>query len=199
MKISRKILFGVLTFSWTVMAQGRSNLKIGFELSELLQNRFRSLGQKNCTLILGQEFPKGGWNNYGYQLLLINVELSPEHLQNNPFLKGNKSNLTGNLFVSRILVDLFPFEKKFGLVRFIPIVGLGFGYNRTILQSGQTYDLNGLTFGTDFRLQTEFLSRLFFEFPVIDASVYLWKSRPTKGTIGEIIIDYPEWELFSSG
>lgn len=175
--------------------QSNFNLHFGFEISELLQNRFRNLGPRNFTFLAGQEFRSGKWQDLGWRVLLMNVELSQEHLQGNSFIKGDKTDLEGALTVGRVYLDWYPVSKELSFLRFRPILSLGTGYNRNVIQESQIYDLNGITLDAGFRLQTEFFRRVFIEFPVADAFVYLWKNRSAKGAVNDARIDYPEWGM----
>lgn len=169
---------------------------IGVELSELMQNRFRNLGPDNFTFYCGQEALFGYQPSLGWRLLLINVELSKEHLQSNRFISGDKSDLSGRLTVSRLYLDWYPVEKKLGFVAFRPIVSAGLGYNRTVIARNDTYDLRAISLGPGFRLQTEFFKSAFVEFPVIDGFIYLWKSGPAKRNFPDWRIESPEWGMF---
>lgn len=109
----------------------------GFELSELMQNQFSNLGNKNYTFFFGQQFYSERLKNFGYRILLINVELSSEHLRDNPSIKGDKSNLEGNLTVGRLFLDYWhPTSKIFGFVSFQPVFSIGLGYNRNQIRKG---------------------------------------------------------------
>ncbi len=171
------------------------NLHFGFELSELLQNNFTNLGPKNFTLFAGQEFWFKKLQNFGYRVLIINVELSSEHLAGNSFIKGDKSDLTGSLTAGRVYFDWYPARKKLLFISFNPIFSTGLGCNRNVIQNNEVYDLRGFTLDAGFRLQGEFLKKFFIEFPVIDGFVYLWKNRSAKGIIDNAFIDYPEWGM----
>lgn len=171
------------------------NFHFGFEISELLQNNFRNLGLKNFTFFFGQKFWFEKLQNFGYRVLIINVELSSEHLAGNNFIKGDKSGLIGSLTVGRIFFDWYPARKKIMFIQFNPVFSTGLGYNRNIIQNNAVYDLNGITLNAGFRLQSEFLEKVFIEFPVIDGFFYLWKSRSAKGIVDNAIIDYPEWGM----
>ncbi|MEO0052224.1 MAG: hypothetical protein ABIK11_06805 [candidate division WOR-3 bacterium] len=166
---------------------------IGLELSELLQNRFRNPGPDNFTLLAGVETEKPGVD-FGCRLLVINVQLSNEHLQTSRFIAGDKSGLTGRLFISRLYAELYPVKQELGILRLLSVAGLGTGYDRTMLTNSYgSYDLRGLTLNAGARLQTEFFRRVFLEFPVMDIALYLKKSRPTRDTLGTTVINYPEW------
>ncbi len=168
------------------------SLHFGLELSELLQNRFHNPGPDNFTLLAGLETEKPGVN-FGCRLLVINVQLSNEHLETNRFIGGDKSGLVGRLFISRLYAELYP-VKKSGIVRLLPVAGLGIGYDRTALTNSYgTYELRGWTLNVGARLQTEFFRRVFLEFPVMDIAWYLKKNRSTRDTLGTTVIDYPEW------
>jgi hypothetical protein len=168
------------------------NIHFGFEISELLQNNFNNLGIKNFTLFLGQRFWKKGFEDFGYRILFINVELSTEHLSNNPFIKDEKMGLGGNLTVGRLYFDWYPVEKKIYFMELKPVLGIGIGYTRTVISNNEIYDLKSFSLSANFRVQYEFFRKLFIEFPVGDGFVYLWKNRSAKGTIENTIIDYPE-------
>jgi len=187
------VIFSLIFFVNIVQARNKTRLHIGIELSELLQNRFRNLGTNNFTILGGAEFPGSGRKNFGCRLMLINVQLSNEHLMDNHFIKGDKSNLSGRLFVSRCYAELYPLEKKLGFVSFAPVAGFGPGYSRILFQNTDIYELKGITLGANLRLQTQLFNRIFIEFPVIDVSPYLWKNRSTHATIGSATIEYPEW------
>ncbi|MEO0136987.1 MAG: hypothetical protein ABIL40_09930 [candidate division WOR-3 bacterium] len=167
-------------------------IHLGFEISELLQNNFRDLGPKNFTFFFGQEFWCKKLQNFGYRVLVINVDLSAEHLSNNNFIKGDKSGLTGSLTAGRIFFDWYPARKKVMFIQFNPIFSAGLGYNRNIIQNNAVYDLNGITLDAGFRLQSLFFEKVFIEFTVIDGFLYLWKNRSAKGIVDNAIIDYPE-------
>ncbi|MEO0020285.1 MAG: hypothetical protein ABIK47_06595 [candidate division WOR-3 bacterium] len=168
---------------------------VGVELSELMQNRFRNLGPDNLTFYCGQQTLFGYQPRLGWRLLLINVELSKEHLQSNRFISGDKGDLSGRLTVSRLYLDWYPLEKKLGFISFKPIVSAGLGYNRTVIKHNETYDFRTVSFGPGFRLQTEFFNSVFVEFPVIDGFVYLWKSGPARQGFSSWQIEYPEWGM----
>ncbi len=171
------------------------NIYFGFEISELLQNNFNNLGIKNFTLFLGQRIWKKGFQDLGYRMLLINVELSTEHLSNNRFIKGEKLSLGGNLTVGRLYLDWYPVEKKVYFMKLKPVMGTGIGYTRTMISNNETYDLKSFSLSAKFRMQYEFFKKSFIEFPVADGFMYLWKNRSAKGTIGNTIIDFPEWGM----
>ncbi len=193
------ILFVVTPF---VFAQGEelvNDLKpafnFGFEVSELLQNNFRNLGPKNFTFFFGQELWCNMLRNSGYRVLIINVDLSSEHLAGNNFIKGDKSGLTGSLTAGRLFFDWYPINSSVGFISFGPILSAGAGFNRNVIQDYQVYDLSGITMDAGFRLQIEFFEKVFIEFPVIDGFLYLWKSRSAKGVVDDAIIDFPEWGM----
>lgn len=195
-----------------------SNFHFGFEISELMQNDFSNLGKKNYTFFFGQEFRSEILKNFGYRILLINVELSPRHLRDNTFIKGDKWNLEGNLSVGRIFLDYLHSTSSFGFVSFQPIFSIGFGYNRNQVQQGKfsqtirllqsetfldyyrlnltrKYDLQGYTFDLGFRLQTRFWNSFFIEFPVIDVFTYLWINRNIRGNLETTRLNYPNWGM----
>ncbi|MCX7733122.1 MAG: hypothetical protein N2248_08215 [candidate division WOR-3 bacterium] len=168
-------------------------LHFGLELSELLQNRFRNPGPDNFTLLAGMETEKSGIN-FGCRLLMINVQLSNEHLQTSRFISGDESGLEGRLFISRLYAELYPVKQELGVLRLLPVAGLGMGYDRTVLTNSYgSYDLRGWTLNAGARLQTEFFRRVFLEFPVMDLALYLKKNRSTRDTLGTAVINYPEW------
>ncbi|MEO0165148.1 MAG: hypothetical protein ABIL39_03315 [candidate division WOR-3 bacterium] len=195
-KILTTILFLAVVFIYA--QENRESVQLlpkfhfGFEISELLQNDFRNLGPKNFTFFFGQEFWCKKLQNFGYRVLVINVDLSAEHLSNNNFIKGDKSGLTGSLTAGRIFFDWYPGRKKVMFIQFNPIFSTGLGYNRNIIQNNAVYDLNGITLDAGFRLQSVCFEKVFIEFPVIDGFLYLWKSRSAKGIVDNAIIDYPE-------
>uniref|UniRef100_A0A7C1NHE2 Outer membrane protein beta-barrel domain-containing protein n=1 Tax=candidate division WOR-3 bacterium TaxID=2052148 RepID=A0A7C1NHE2_UNCW3 len=168
-------------------------LHFGLELSELLQNRFHNPGPDNFTLLTGMETEKPGVN-FGCRLLVINVRLSNWHLQTSRFISGDKSGLEGRLFISRLYADICPVKKELGILRLLPVAGLGMGYDRTVLTNSYgTYDLRGWTLNAAARLQTELIRRVFVEFPVVNIALYLNKNRPARERLGTAIINYPEW------
>ncbi len=173
----------------------KHNFYVGFEVSELLQNNFTDFGNKNFTFFLGQKFWFKNLQNFGYRFLLINVDLSSEHLKENNFIKGDKSGLTGNLIASRIYLDWYIARKKLLFTSIYPIFSTGFGFNKNVVTNKEIYDFRGITLNIGFRLQNEFFERIFIEFPVVDTFVYLWKNRNAKGNIDNTLIDYPEWGM----
>uniref|UniRef100_A0A7C6A913 Outer membrane protein beta-barrel domain-containing protein n=1 Tax=candidate division WOR-3 bacterium TaxID=2052148 RepID=A0A7C6A913_UNCW3 len=173
----------------------RINFHLGLEVAELLQNNFRNLGPKNFTLLFGQQFLEKGSADFGYRLLVMNVELSTEHLSKNSFIKGDKSGLKGNLRVGRLYFDWYPIEKKIYFMKFQPIISVGPGYTNTIIKNSEVFDLKSFTLSAGFRLQYELFDRFFIEFPVVDVFGYCWRSRSARGTIGETMIDFPEWGM----
>jgi hypothetical protein len=182
----------ILFLPLVVNARG-ATVHFGLELSELLQNRFRNPGPENFTLFCGAETERPGIN-FGLRLLLINVQLSTEHLRQNRFITGDRSALAGRLFVSRLQAELYPVREEFGFLRLIPVFSIGPGYDRTLITADTAaYDLRVFNLSTGFRLQTELLRRVFLELPVIDLAWYLYKNRPTAGTVGNAKINYPEW------
>ncbi|MFN3952799.1 MAG: hypothetical protein ACK4KT_10400, partial [Thermaurantimonas sp.] len=87
------LLFILLTPSIFTKVFGQNqnlkpNVQFGFEISELSQNNFSHLGTRNFTFFFGQEFWFNELQNFGYRVLIINVDLSSEHLKENVFIKG---------------------------------------------------------------------------------------------------------------
>ncbi|MCX7998121.1 MAG: hypothetical protein N3A69_04100 [Leptospiraceae bacterium] len=130
------ILLPSILLSETLSSK-KNPFHFGFELSELMQNKFSNLGSRNYTFFFGQEFTSDSWKNFGYRFLFINVELSGEHLKDNSFIKGNKFDLEGNLSVSRFFLDWYPTKHNLGFINILPILSIGIGYNRTQIQKGK--------------------------------------------------------------
>lgn len=187
------LLFFVITSSFGMadISAIFEDFHLGIEISELLQRNFTNLGRDNYTFLFGQKFGK-----LGYRLLSINVQLSPEHIADNPYIVGDLTGAEAQLLAHRGYFDYYIFDAKLGFLDFIPIASFGLGYqNMMVAKEIDLYDFKAVTLSVGLRIQCKFFNIAFIEFPVGDLFFYLIKNRSAKGAFDSLIIDYPEWGL----
>ncbi|MEO0288942.1 MAG: hypothetical protein ABIN00_04835 [candidate division WOR-3 bacterium] len=174
-----------------------NNFYIGFELSELLQNDFKNLGISNYTFIAGTRFDKEFLSEkFGLSTILINVQLSQKHLADSnaiPFIEGDRDSLTGTLFVSRLLMDHYTFEKEFSFLKINFINSFGIGYNNWYYKNLENNDYvryKRASIDLISRFRFTLFKHLFIDVPFID--IFL-TTRREKVYIGEAYLNYPEY------
>lgn len=169
----------------------KRNFYFGFEQSELLQNRYKNLGIDNFTFFVGQRFRSDKWEKFGWRFLIINAELSEEHLGTNMFIDGPKDGLTGNLTIVRLYLDYYPFELKKGFFKFMPIVSTGLGYNSDgFARNNKSVYRKALAIPFSASLSYTFFNVIFFEFPVVD---FTFQTRMKKTYLNDTYINFPEY------
>ncbi|MEO0280849.1 MAG: hypothetical protein ABIN05_00695 [candidate division WOR-3 bacterium] len=174
-----------------------NNFYIGFELSELLQNDFKNLGVSNYTLIAGARFDKQFLSEkFGLSAILINVQLSQKHLADSnaiPFIKGDRDSLIGTLFVSRLLIDHYTFEKEISFLKINFINSFGIGYNDWYyknLENNDNIRYKRASIDLISKFRFTFFKHLFIDIPFIDLFL---TSKREKVYIGEAYLNYPEY------
>ena len=178
-------------------ARAGRHIYVGVELAELAQNSFRNLGIHNYSLLVGQRFWTPGRERLGWRLLSYNVELSEAHLADSGSvccIKGNRVGLTGRETVERLYLDFHVVDlawKK--LIRFTPVVSVGFGY--TYLRLTNTRFNADWSFGTpvlavSVRPQIMLFNTLFSEYLTLELNLHF---RRRKASIGDTSLDYPEY------
>lgn len=172
-------------------------LYLGFELSELLQNEFKNLGVSNYTFIAGTRFGKEFLSEkFGLSTILINVQLSQKHLADSnaiPFIEGDRDSLVGSLFVSRLLMDHYTFEKEFSFLKINFINSFGFGYNNWYYKNLENNDdvrYKRVSIDLISKFRFTLFKHLFIDIPFID--IFLTSKRE-KVYIGEAYLNYPEY------
>jgi hypothetical protein len=183
-----------------------SRLDVGFEYSELMQNKFRNLGKNNHTFLIGQQIGRNKTSVFGWRYMIINVELSTEHIQNPnqvAFIEGNRMDLTGKVHAQRATFDFNPFTLGIAYIEkwnrhiltVTPTIYSGLGYNIwefTNTKYDDSYHLEALTFSLGVRLRSTIFDLVFIENPLIDVFAYVAKSRSVGGNIGDTEITRPE-------
>ena len=183
------------------------NLEIGFEYAELEQNNFKDIGPENYSFFIGQKFHQGTLKNWGWQLLSLEADLNPEHLQDESrvcCIKGNRENLTGHINHQRMYMNYYPsavhvlYIKKLKkhLFSFELIPGFAIGYSNWYHKetlANEAHDLKAVTIGGGLRLRTTILEHFFIEYPMLDFNILAAKNTSTKATIGEAEMDRPEY------
>lgn len=178
----------------------------GIEYAELMQNHFNNLGKDNFTFFIGQQLGQLSNGKFGWRYMIINAELSDEHIQNEnqvAFIGGNRLDLTGNVHAQRICFDYYPVSVGIGYLKNLnrhvfkinPVVYADLGYNRwgfTNTLYNEDYLLKALTAGGGFRLQSVLFGILIIENPLMDFFTYVIKNRDVKGDIGDTQITRPE-------
>lgn len=178
---------------------------LGIEYSELAQNKFRDLGKDNFTLVVGQRFGKERFRKLGWRYLIINADLSSEHIQNTnaTFIEGNRQDLTGDVHAQRLCLDYCPGSVGIGFIRkwnryvleLSPVLYGAIGYNNwgfTNTLYNEDYRLKAMTIGGGIRLQGILFRNIFIENPFFDLFTYVVKSRSVQGEIGDTQITRPE-------
>ncbi len=179
---------------------------IGIEYAELTQNKFRDIGPRNFTFLVGQRFSKTAWNNLGWRYMIIDAELSEEHIRNVNqvgWIEGNRENLTGDVHAQRLGLDFFPISLGIGYIKkwnrhileVHPVVYGALGYNNwgfTNTVYNESYRLKALSLGGGVRLQSVLFETIFIENPLMDIFTYLVKNRSVYGEIGDTKITRPE-------
>jgi hypothetical protein len=113
---------------------------LGTEYSELAQNKFRDLGKDNFTFLMGQRFGKDKFSKLGWRYMIINADLSPEHIRNPnqvAYIEGNRQDLTGDVHAQRFCMDYYPVSIGIGYIgkweRYVlevsPVLYGAIGYN----------------------------------------------------------------------
>ncbi len=181
------------------------NVYVGIEYAELAQNHW-TINKDNYTFLIGQRFRQGKWDHFGWRVQMINVDLSPEHIQDTrsvSHIEGSRENLTGDFLSHRIYLDYYPvtfgikYLRKWNryILRITPVTGIGLGYGSwgfTETAYDASYRLNALQLSVPLRLNVEILDLIFIDNPFMDFFTYLWKSRDVEGVIGETTISRPE-------
>lgn len=165
---------------------------VGMEQGELIQNNYRDLGIKNYTFLAGQRFARE-WEYLGWRAMIINVELSKDHLSTNNFIEGKRDNMSGKLHIERLYIDYYPAKEKEGMFIFTPVLsaGLGYNYEYFINQDTDMYtDFGSFCFALGFRLNYWFFNTVFLELPVIDISFHKGRNHVD---IGGTSITYPAY------
>jgi hypothetical protein len=190
----------------------KTSFDIGIEFAELAQNKFRDLGRDNFTFLIGQRFGKKYQGLFGWRYMIINAQLSDEHIQNEnqvAFIEGNRIDLKGSVHAQRISFDFYPYTLGIGFIKKInrhvlqvsPVLNAALGYNEwmfTNTKFEEDYWLRAMTISAGFRLRSVLFGHLFIENPLFDPFLYLWKNRSVKGEIGDTSITRPDhYGLFS--
>jgi len=184
----------------------KNTLQIGVDYSELAQNKFNNLGKNNYTFLVGQRFGATLKNRLGWRYMIINAELSDDHIQNVnqvAFIDGNRKDLIGDVHAQRLSLDYHPIiigvgylqKRNIHFLKIIPVIYSSIGYNSwgfTNTKYNEEYRLKAFTVGAGIRLHSTLFDFLFIENPLIDFFTYLSKSRSTKGHIGDTDITRPE-------
>ncbi len=203
-KIIRLAWITCLLTSASLIAKADDNrdLEIGYEHAELSQNKYRNLGPSNYTFFVGKKFDSIALKDWAWRLSFINVELSNEHLRDEDnvcCIKGDRSNLEGNLVQHRLYLDYLPYTvswtsaKKIIGVKFLASIGIG--YNRWITRDFVTkekHDVKAVTAGGLFKFRTTLFERFFVE-PAIDLGFIVHKNKNVNTTIGGARLDRPEY------
>jgi len=172
----------------------------GLELAELIQNSFRNPGPENFTLHVGNILTNKSFFNFGWSLLLFNVQLSPEHIQDPrqaPFLTGDRENLSGKLTVMRpgwdfetVNFSFFPVGNRY-LLRIIPIIGVNVGYFSFELINNilhESYQFSSITTGIRASARILIFDLIYFDYQ-FDLLYFLLNSNNGIGKIGPANID----------
>ena len=179
---------------------------IGIEYAELAQNKFRDLGRDNYTFLVGQRFGNASGSKLGWRYMIINAELSGEHIQNVnqvKWIEGNREDLTGDVYAQRLGLDYYPVTIGIGHIKkwdrnvleISPVLYAALGYNSwgfTNTLYDESYRLKAFTAGGGIRLQSVLFDLLFIENPFMDFFTYLVKNRSVYGEIGDTQITRPE-------
>ncbi|HOP03008.1 MAG TPA: hypothetical protein PL017_00150 [Tenuifilaceae bacterium] len=183
-----------------------NSIDFGIEYSELMQNKFKNIGKDNYTFFIGQRFGKISNGRFGLRYMVINAELSDEHIQNEnqvAFIEGNRIDLTGSVHAQRFCFDYYPISIGVGylsrsnkyVLHVSPVIYSNLGYNKWEFINtlyNENYLLKALTFGGGIRLKSVLFDVIIIENPLIDIFTYITKSRSVKATIGDTKITRPE-------
>ncbi len=184
-----------------------TSIYFGIEYSELAQNKYQNIGKDNYTFYVGQRLKGLSNGKTGWRYMIINAELSPEHIQNVNqvgWIEGNRIDLSGTVHAQRLCYDYYPVTIGIGYInkwnkhvlKVNPVLYADLGYNSwgfTNTAYNESYKLNAFTIGGGFRLQSILFDFIVIENPLFDLFTYLTKSRPTMGTIGDTKITRPEY------
>jgi len=199
----------IITFFLSIgisIADESNKIEIGFEHTELAQNKYRELGSSNYTFFVGKKFESETLKNWAWRLSLINVELSNEHLRDEDHvccIKGDRSNLEGELEQHRLFLTYQPIalswasENENISTELIPSLGIGYNHQvtRDVLLNDE-HDVKALTIGGIFRFKITFNRRLFIE-PALDIGYIVYKNKDINDTVGSAILDRPEEYIFT--
>ncbi len=174
-------------------------LQVGLEISELMQNSFRNIGWNNFTCIIGQQFWFDHWSDFGWRILVLNVELAPEHLADPAAvagLEGNRTDLSGSFFAVRLLYDWYTVLLKAWFMKVIPIFSTGMGLQRTIIKNpryGQAeYDIKAIPLAVTGRIHVSLWHFIWIEMPFMEFSFNIWHNQPVK-ELGDLTVTRPDW------
>lgn len=189
-----------------VLEKHNTQYFVGIEYAELTQNKFRDIGPENFTFLVGQRFKKTAWNKLGWRYMIIDAELSDEHIQNVNqvgWIEGNREDLSGDVHAQRMGIDYYPVSIGVGYIKkwdrhileIHPVLYGALGYNNwgfTNTLYDENYRLKALSLGGGIRLQSVLFETIFIENPLMDFFTYLAKNRSVYGEIGDTQITRPE-------
>ncbi len=182
----------------SIVPQPSQNMAIeaGFEWGSLYQERFRNLGGRNFSYLLGFRGGEKAIKNFGVRLMGVHVQFTPARARNHQgidFIADPKEGLEGELNADRLYFDIYPL--RFGFieldsaryaVRAAIAVSPGLGYNSWRVRpenSSTEYLLNGLSLGFALRARLRIMEYFFIEYPFFDLFTLLYQG-PSSGKLG---------------
>lgn len=174
------IILSLFLFPFYICFAQNNSIQVfaGFEISELMQNNFQNIGINNFTIYTGL-YIKNNSSYFSLNItsLIMNVDLSSNHLAQNSFIEGDKTGLYGKLKIFRMYYDSFTFLLDNSFFKISPTIGIGLGYTYMEISKvniSYSYLSKAISINTFFRIRFYFFNIIFLELPSADISLNLW-------------------------